>query len=177
MLKDSIIQFFKQKINVDVSNYSISSKELDGTRVGTYCYESNSISIDVDKINSIYKGISDVVIDTTVVHELVHLCQLKFNKSLILPINGVFTGRLVNSRYAHLPAYKQPLEIDATIIECYYLYCNGELTNEGVVLYAELMLANVKGEDVLKYIKRLKDCGFNSVMCQISQIKNMKECC
>lgn len=180
MLKNSMIQFFKQKMNIDVSNASIIDVQISGKELGFYSCETNSIAIDVDKIKRMYKGVSDIVIDASVVHELVHLCQLTHNKSLILPINNIFTGRLVNNRYVHLPAYQQPLEIDATIIECYYLYCSGEFNNDGIVYYAEHMLTNVRGEDILQYTQRLKDDGFCSVMCQVNQItkinSNKKEC-
>lgn len=163
LIKNSIIKFFKQKMDIDVTNVSINASPLPANVTGQYNHSViNTITVDVDKIRTIYKGASDIMLDTCVVHELAHLCQFQYNKSLILPINNVFTGRIVNNRYAHLPAYQQPVEIDALIMECYYLYCSGDYHTNKISTYVDHVLTNV--DNVKQYTQRLKDDGFNQVI-------------
>lgn len=174
LIKDSIIKFFKQKMSIDITNVSIVVSQLPDNEIGQYNHSiANTITIDVAKISAIYKGASDIMLDTCVVHELMHLCQFQYNKSLILPINNLFSGRLINNRYVHLPAYQQPIEIDALIMECYYLYCSDEYYTDRISPYVEHRLTNVG--NVKEYTQRLKDDGFNLVINSSNNL-NEKEC-
>ena len=181
LIKDSIIKFFKQKMDVDITNVSIVTTQLPGTDTGEYSRGvHNTIVVDVDKIRLAYGSSSDIIIDTCIVHELVHLCQMQYNKSLMLPINSVFSGRLLSNRFYDFPDYQQPVEIDALIMECYYLYCSGDFKHDGIKDYAKhTALANV--ENVLEYAKRLKDGHFCALMpsnkkSNKSNNSNKKEC-
>lgn len=176
LIKDSIIKFFKQKMDVDITNVYIVTTQLPGDDTGEYdSTVPNTIVIDIDKIYLAYKSVGDIMVDTCIVHELVHLCQMQYNKSLILPINSVFSGRLVRNRYAHLPAYEQVVEIDALVMESYYLYCSGDYNDEGISYYAKHTLAKV--DDVSRYAQRLKDDYFCALITSNkSNNSNKKEC-
>lgn len=176
LIKDSIIEFFKQKMDVDITNVSITVMNLsDYGDIGQYNSAiPNTIAIDVDEIHATYRRASAVMLDVTVVHELTHLCQMQYNKSLILPINSIFSGKLLSKRYAHMPAYQDPTEIDALIMECYYLYCSKKYTHDSVCTFVEHTLSNVC--NVNEYTQRLKDDGFNQLINSLKNNSNMKEC-
>ena len=162
LIKASHIEFFKEVLDVDVTNVEIIDTNIDevGT-VGLYSKKNKRIRIDTNKIRGMYGSskVANLFISTTIVHELTHYCQRELNKSTMLPINGLFTGDKYSVAYYDSAYYEHPLEIDAHITEVYYLYyLNGDIPAIGE--YAKLKLNRIKLENISKYVNRLNDKSF-----------------
>ena len=162
LINASHIKFFKEVLDVDVTNVEIIDTNIDevGT-VGLYSKKNKRIRIDTNKIRGMYGSskVANLFISTTIAHELTHYCQRELNKSTMLPINGLFTGDKYSVAYYDSAYYEHPLEIDAHITEVYYLYyLNGDIPAIGE--YAHMRLKNINLEDVISYARRLNDNKF-----------------
>ena len=174
LIKASHIEFFKEVLDVDVTNVEIIDTNIDevGT-VGLYSKKNKRIRIDTNKIRGMYGSskAAHLFISTTIVHELTHYCQRELNKSTMLPINGLFTGDKYSVAYYDSAYYEQPLEIDAHIMEVYYLYyLNGD--SPAIGEYAKSKLNRINLENIINYVKRLNDKSFIQF---INKSLNIKE--
>lgn len=153
------IDFFKQKMNVDVSNVVIEDVSMEKGKLGSFVPKTKVISIDTQKIKEIYKGSYKIIINTTITHELTHYCQFICNKSLILPINNVFTAKLLFYRFEGCTWENDPFEIDALLVECYYLYILNGATNS-IMSYIKIACERIDFNTLVEYAIRLNDKSF-----------------
>lgn len=161
-ISHSQVTFFKQKFGVDVSHIKIKDETLREGDVGRYTHDTNDISVDTNQIRHVYKHASNVIIMTTMVHELTHYCQFKYNKSLTLPVNDRLTCKVIRNKFIQEAWNKKPTEIDAVITECYYCFTTYGDT-EAVRTFIALSMSKFNRDDIKiisKYINRIKDTQF-----------------
>lgn len=158
------IKFFKEVFDVDVTNVEVIDEKIeDEGTIGLYKRNCNSVVIDTGKIKERYSSVPNLMIATTVVHELTHYCQRVLNRSLILPINGLFTGDKYALAYSEHNQYEHPLEIDARIMEAYYLFFL-DIEDDLVTQYGKAMLSNIDRDTLYEYIKRLNNNKFYNLI-------------
>ena len=162
IINQSHINFFKQKLNIDVSNVKVNNIRLEESAIGEF-NTYGEINVDIDKIKRIYKRATTLFVLTTVAHELVHLCQFEYNKSAILPINNIFTANILHERYESNEWHTRPLEIDAMIMEVYYVYSTFGV-NDSIRGFTRIRCSRVGISTLIKYASRLNDRRFTRLV-------------
>ena len=151
MLKitNKTIKFFKEEFNVDVSNVMMLFKDL-GKDLGEYDYAvKNTIFINRIKLEEYPKEFGYM----TIAHELMHLCQYEYRKTLCLD----FTEGKTPDDYDYWDEEwcDLPLEIDARFMELYYLHCIG-ISKDKLIKIGEYRFNHTNIEILNAHISQLK---------------------
>jgi hypothetical protein len=141
-ITENMIKYFNKTFDINVSTIPMFFKNLDG--YGGMYYEGNPGMIFVDR--QLLEKHSNLVQATTIVHELTHLIQYEYKRSLSIKIkDNEYAGHY---DYWDEDWNNQPLEVDAILSELNYLFFINPNKVDRIINYGKIRFKNTR-EDVL----------------------------
>lgn len=154
MLKitENIVNLFKETLNVNVYDVMMLFKDLD-KNLGEYDYKCKNI-IFINRIR-LEERHPEIMAYMTIVHELTHLCQYEYNKSISIELSEEENAILYRKTFRDNNYLDRPLEIDAVLMELYYLFFIG-MEKESLISIGSLRFKNNKTTNLNRLISQLE---------------------
>lgn len=176
-IPNSIILFFKETFDVDVSNKEIAYGKVVSNNLGEYSTIFDTITIK--------EGLSGIKLESTIVHELMHHVQHSYNKSFTIDIekdeplyyyvleNGeelytihdlsIDEKELMIERFGYHDYWNERVEIDARIGQVAYEYYMSN-NKDAIHLYAYHIFMSGLTPYLKTAINNLKDSVVKEVL-------------
>ena len=152
----SIFKFFFDLFEIDLTEDDIEIHEEEmNDELGYYIPNENNIIHINNNLNGINK-------ELTIVHELAHLFQYKYNKSISLDFTPTSTAIAYDVVDANIEYRNKRLEIDARLVELYYIY--NQCGREGVKMCISYLIDNTSISNIKRSVLNLKQKDFSTLL-------------